>query len=223
MARTRTLPELRDEVRERADVENDPHVTDTEVDRHINQSIARLHSIAALACEDEYTTSAAIATVAGQEAYTVHASFFKLVSVDAMVGGIVRPMRRWQFSERALYLNVNAWGLPSQPLAYRLVSGDTIRFLPVPDGVYAVTVWYIPASVVLTGSASYDGRDGFEEWVVVDAAIKCKLKSEEDVRDLVAERDRLMVDIQASLATKDQALPDRIQDTRGRSSDWWNC
>jgi hypothetical protein len=222
MARTRTLALLRAEVQARADIENDPHITSAEVDRFINQSIAALHQKAALAGEDEYTTSVAIPTVAGSESYTVASAFFKIVSADALVSGEVRPLRRWTFAERHLFLNATSWSSTSQPLAYRLVGGDTIKLLPVPDGVYTVTVWYIPASTVLAADGDlYDGRDGFEEWVVLDAAIKCKTKSEEDIRELVGERDRVMLDILASLATKDQARPERVQDVAPRRAREW--
>src|SRR6188768_974681 len=143
MARLRTLAELRAEVRERADIEGDPHITDAEVNRFVNQSIARLHNLAAIAGEDEFTLSIAIPTVAGTEAYAITGAFYKLVSVDVSVNGQLRPMRRWNFSERALYLNDASWGSISQPLAYRLIEGERISFLPKPDGVYTVTVWYI--------------------------------------------------------------------------------
>jgi hypothetical protein len=222
MARTRTLALLRAEVQARADIENDPHITSAEVDRFINQSMAALHQKAALACEDEYTTSVTLTTTAGTEVYSISEKFFKLVSVDALVNGQLRPMRRWNFAERHAYLNDASWGSISQPLAYRTMGGDLIHFLPKPDGVYSVTVWYIATSVILTADADlYDGRDGFEEWVVLDAAIKCKTKSEEDIRELAGERDRVMLDIMASLATKDQGRPDRVVDVVGRGGWGW--
>ncbi len=214
MARTRTLVQLRAEVRERADIENDPHVSDSEVTRFINQSIAALHDQVTLACQDDYTTSQAISTVNGTEAYALAAAFYKLVSVEVTINGRTRQIGKWTFEERARYLNVTTWGLVSQPVAYRLVGSDSIRFMPIPDGVYSVTVWYIPAATQLALDAdTYDGRDGWEEWVVLDAAIKAKTKSEEDVRDLTNERDRVWLRIEKSFPTKDQARPDKIVET----------
>lgn len=220
MARTRTLVLLRAEVRGRADIENDPHVTDAEVDRFINQSIAALHEQVVLECQDDYTTSATISTIADQEAYALNAAFYKLISVEVTANDFTRQISKFTWEERARYVNVSNWGGRSQPISYRLVGADTIRFMPKPDAVYTVTVWYVPASVVLAADGDlYDGRDGWEEWVVLDAAIKAKTKSEEDVRDLSQERDRVWARISRAFPTKDQARPDSIVEVVRRSGD----
>lgn len=220
MARTRTLLELRGEVRARADIEGDPHVTDTEIDRFINQSAAALHEQVVLASEDDYTEALPFSTAAATESYSLGTKFYKLISVEVTINGVTRQIPRWTFEERARYQNVATWGLASQPIAYRLVGADKIFFSPTPDGIYAVTCWIVKAFADLTVDAStYDGRDGWEEWVVLDAAIKCKTKSEEDVRDLQRERAEVWARITKAFGTKDQARPDSVVEVIGRGYD----
>lgn len=220
MARARTLALLRAEVRARADIENDPHVTDAEVDRFINQSAAALHEMIVLACEDDFTGTQVIPTIAGVATYEFDASFYKLISVELTVNGYTRQIDKWTWAQRALFLNVATWGLASQPISYKIVGRDNIMFAPVPDGVYSVRVWYVPASVDMTDPAdTYDGRDGWEEWVVLDAAIKAKTKAEEDVRTLQAEREQVYGRIAKAFGTKDQARPDSVVSTVSSGND----
>lgn len=216
MARTRTLAELRAEVRGRADIENDPHVTDAEITRYVNQSIAALHGLLVQASEDDFTATQTITTVAGTSGYALGATFYKLISVEATINGFIRQLDRWTWAEHAVYRNASTWSLVSQPISYRLVGADAIEFRPTPDGVYTVVVYFAPAAVQLAADGdTYDGRDGWEEWVVLDSAIKAKTKSEESVTDLVRERAEVMARIMVAFGTKDQARPDRVQEVIG--------
>jgi hypothetical protein len=214
MARTRTLVQLRAEVRERADIENDPHITDPEITRFVNQSIAALHGKLVQLSEDDFTATQTIATVAGVSGYALSVKFYKLISVEITANGNTRRAERWTWAEHARYRSASSsWSLPRQPISYRLVGSDAIELRPAPDGVYDVTVYCALAQEALVADADvYDGRDGWEEWVVLDAAIKCKTKSEESVTDLVRERAEVMARIEAAMGTKDQALPDRVSD-----------
>lgn len=226
MARTRTLSELREEVRQRVDVENaTTWLPNTELTRLINQSIARLHRKIAREFPDLLTMNGTITTVAGQEIYTLGVSpsdFYKLVGppeVDLGGPGPV-PMVRWTFAERTSYLYTGGW-TSDRPIAYRLYGRDEVSFLPVPDAAHDITVHYIPAPTDLSADAdTYDGRAGFEEWVVCDAAIKVAIKEEGDTTELRAERDEHWLEITRDLVTTDQASPPRVQDVAGDGGGW---
>jgi hypothetical protein len=62
MPLTVTLSELREAVRDRSDTTNSSRVTNTKLDRAINSSIHRLHSMLVQAADDDYTTRAPIIT-----------------------------------------------------------------------------------------------------------------------------------------------------------------
>lgn len=227
MARTVRLDALRDRVRQRADVETALHVTDAEVTSYINESIAALHSMIVEAGEDDFLTSADISTVAGTETYsltTPAATFYKVEHVEVQIDGIWTPLERWQFSERHLYENSSngGWGWQAGKIAYRIVGRDNLRILPAPDGVYTVRLWYHAASVLLSAdSDTYDGRDGWEEWVVLDAAIKIGVKEESDVGALVGEREKVELRIKPQARTKDRARPARVGDVGRVARDPW--
>lgn len=224
MARTRQLSELRTEVRQRADLENTTFVSDSELTRYINQSAARLYGRLADRFEGDFVTSATLATVAGTEAYTIHASFFRLASVPpiATINGRYVPLKRWQPQERAGLLEPTTWWQSGAPVYYRLQASDQISLLPIPDGVYSVQVFYIPGFTALSADGdTFDGRNGWEEWIVLDAAIKCLLKEESDASALVAERELIWTqDILPQHTAKDPSGPDVVQDVTRGEWDW---
>lgn len=225
MARTRTLAELRAEVRQRADVENDPHITDAEVTRFINQSCAALHAILVEADEAFFMLSATTTTVAGVETVSLSdmdATFYKLLHVEALVSGIYIPLERWTFERRTLYRNASTWGVPGLPLSYRLSIGTKafLYFAPIPDAAYPLIVTYVKCFADMTLDADvFNGQDGWEEWVIWDATIKCLVKGEESVVDATRERAEVLARILPQLATPDRDHPDVTRDVVGAGRD----
>jgi len=224
MARQRTLTELILEVRQRADIENSTHITDAEITRMLNQSTARLYGEISQRCEGDYAVKTTITTVAGTESYSMPATFWRLASIPPItdISGRRSDLRRWSTRDRASLLDpVRGW-TTARPVYYRLMAADQISFLPVPDGVYSVDVWYIPASPEMTlGSDKFDGRNGWEEFVILDAVIKCITKEEGDASVFAAERETLRREILEQAASKDLADTDRVQDVeRSRWAPW---
>lgn len=213
MARARTLAQLRASVRQRADIEGVTTYTDPEIDGYINDSIADLHRKLVRAWEDDYTDETTFATVVGQEAYDLSGvGPLHVRAVELLVGASAkpRPLDRWNFTNRSEYDRGTNGG---RPAAYRLVGLEAIRILPVPDAVHTIRVWYVPGPTTLVlDTDEYDGRSGFEEYVVADAAIKVGIKEEADVRALVAERAQALADIMATAKVKDANRPDTVLD-----------
>lgn len=222
MPRTRTLAQLEAEVRQRADCEGDPHVTSAEIYRYINQSAAALHAMLADGDEGDFLDTFDVVTVKGQEtlALTGIPAFYKLAHVHATVSGWVRSLERWTFERYTIYQNASTWGIANFPVAYRLMRDPSgaplLRFAPTPDGAYPLRIFFVSAFVDLVNPTDvYDGRDGWEEWVVADAAVKCLIKAEESTRDVVAERDALLVRIKAQMQSADLDHPATVRDTVG--------
>lgn len=219
MARTRTLAQLRQEVRQRADLESSNHVTDSEVNRYVNQSCAALHGLIAEADEDYLTVSTTITTVAGTGTYAF--TGYRIRWVEAVINGLTVRLDRWRFDQRDQLINAaTRWTSTGAIPLYRYVRGQ-ISLLPVPDGAYSVTIWHIDPFADLTlDSDTFNGEDGWEEWVVLDAAIKCLTKEESDPSALMAERQRVEQRIRAALGTRDHARPDTAVDTDPNAR-WW--
>lgn len=221
MARTRTLAQLRAEVRDRADIENSQHITDAQITRYINQSAASLHAMMAETCEDwfltrEATTAPAASTgaSAGTTEIALQASFYKIIAVEAQVGGRFVRLQRWGWQEHAGLTETDTTG---GPYYYRIAEGYYVITPDVPTGT-ALRTYYIPAFSDLSADAdTYDGRDGWEEWVVLDAAIKCMVKEESDVRPLVAEREKLEARLVRQMQNRDVGRPPKVADVTGWS------
>lgn len=229
MARTRTLAELRTQVRQAADIENAVAWTDTQLNQIINDSIADLYMVLVECYEDDYTVPVEITTVAGTPGYDLNPSpgtgIFKLRGVEIKINDReYRPMVRFNLNDRWEY-DVHGQGMP---VAYKLFGKEGIGFYPVPDGVYSIITWVVPPPVELSGdSDEYDGVSGYERYVVLDAAIKVGIQEETDVRAMVGERERMLAKIKASASTKDAGRPDVVQDTEpsarffDTNSIWW--
>lgn len=156
--------------------------------------------------EDMYLSEYYFTTAADTETYSVPTPFYKLRGVDIREGsgsGDWCEVRRYAWNER----NVSDLDNINDSVMYRL-QGNNIRLTPTPDGGRSVRVSYIPACTLLTGSNdSFDGVNGFEEYVVVDAAIKCVIKDEGDASALMAQKMALEKRVQRMSADRDSNEP----------------
>jgi len=202
MARTRTLANLRADVRNRADMTfADDFITDSELTEYINQSIARLYNLIVNQAQENYVTSSTISLTPGTVDYNVPSDFYRLRGVDILSGTKYIPIARNSFEKRdnsASAINIDA----SVSTTYNLV-GLTLKVFDIPSAT-TLRLWYIPAPTRLSADAdTFDGISGFEEYVIVDAAIKCKTKQEDDVSVLMAERSILQMEILDAVSPRD--------------------
>jgi hypothetical protein len=223
MALTVTLGNLRDAVRDAADCENDPRVTDAKLDRVINAAIKALHAKCVAESEDDFTKTATLTTTPGTAPVDLPADFLKLRHVMWLPSGATRYERvlRFALQEFTLYDTTGGWSRGKR-VQYRLIGRtalhrEQIFFIPTPTAAHSVIVHYVPAPTVLTLiTDTYDGRSGFEEWVICDAAIRILNAEESDVSVLMAERARIWEEqIQPTMSTRDEGQPDRVIDVEG--------
>lgn len=194
MARLVTREQLCTRVLQRADVENDPHVAGDELIDLVNEAIPRVWDIlVSCAPPDYYSATASFSTVAGQLAYAladVAPDFYKMRGLWRMESGAPVSLRDVNASERGAY---------GPPL-----------------GATALTMRYIPCAPKLEADEdTIDGVNGWEELIVLEAAIDILNKQERDPRILMNKRDREEQRIRA-MAYRDAGSPARIQRVRGR-------
>jgi hypothetical protein len=218
-------------------MEGDDHVTNAEFNRFVNQSCAALHGImvdfdeAYFIDKHTYTTTPGVDNVplawVSDPDQSQPFSPYKILHVSANINGWERSLDRWTFEKLTLYTNASTWGVQALPISYRYhvnqVGTTSLLLSPVPDGVYPITVYYVESFVDLVADDDkYWSGDGWEEWVVLDAAIKALTKEESSITDLTAERDRVLVRIQAQMRTPDLDHPGTVRDTEnaGYGRDW---
>jgi hypothetical protein len=214
MARnTTSLSSLITRSRRRADQENSTFCTDAEVTDYINEAIAELHEMMVNEYELYYVSSTSFSLPTGHadgdNVKDLPNNFWKALGCDFASGGVTRRIRRYMFQERNVYES------PMLKQGYMadtffIIQGDQIRFIPESPPGGTVTLWWIPEPQQFDPGSPSDQlytvdkalANGFERFLVLDAAIKMLQKEESDTQILVAEREgvrhRLM------LAAKDR-------------------
>ena len=233
MARTRTLAQLRTEVLQTADMENVGSFIDIstggEVDRYINASIQDLYdTIIEVMGQEYFLKSDTFTTIAGTSEYSVVVAdddFYQLYGVDWESGDNKWPLTPYEWQDRhqdniAWSTFRDQWG--GYPCHYRLFGDQNaatgvytprIRLTPEPTSVQTVRLWYVPHPPLLDADADvFDGFNGWEEYVVVDAAIKLLQKEESDTQALELRKSRLLDRIRSMASKRDMNYHQVIAD-----------
>lgn len=202
MSRTRTLNDLRDDVRARTDTVYDENIEDTDLTRWINQGIARMHDMLVLADPDSAYSSSSFSTVADTESYTVPADFLAVRGVDVVINNERYPLRPLTFQERIGSLGaIEGWyGEPQMRyhIRRRGVDGSLTRiyFDPIPRRVYSILLHYVTVAPSLsTGTDPFDGVDGWEDFVVLYAC-----------NEVLRRQDRQTAEMRADLADAERRI-----------------
>lgn len=225
MARTVPLSTLRSRWRQRANLEGATSFIPAgtgEEDDMINESVAELYDV--LRCcygQDYYVKTFAITTTAVTDTYALPTDFLSLLGVDVAFGqNIILTARPFMWNERNRYKWYPGW-VYSQPVFYRLQAGS-IKFIPAPQGGYAITLWYVPTPTPLVApSDTFDGIAGWEEYVVLDVAIKALTKDGdlETAGALLGQKAAMRARIEAAAGARDVGAPERVQDV-SREDGW---
>jgi len=216
---TKTLLELRTEIRQRSDNEidgsTDPFVGDTELNAYINNSIGDLWDTVTEANADmRYTSELEFQTIGGTDSYPLPADFYKLSGVDANIAGFTYTLYSYPLLERNRFANLTAPGwIRGSRLFYRLRQ-DNIVFSPIPDSNYTVTILYVPEPVQLVddGDVLDTFPNSWSEWVILDSAIKVLMKEETDVTVYELEKSRVETRIRNAAPGRDDGSPQTVSD-----------
>jgi len=227
MARkVRTRAQLRTEAYQRADLEGAvAYIDQAEADRYINSSIADLYDLLIQYFGPEPYLATQTITLTGATEYNLDDEFYLLKGVDAVEGSNNYPLLPYDFEDRhrSAYEYFH-YPHPNSSLRYRLLGTLTdatgvyqpkIRFTPT-EATGTVTVWYIPRAPDLGDDTdSWDGFNGWEEYVVVDAAIKMLEKEESDTSSLMQRKMLLIERIRTMAAMYNGHHPEVVSDIEG--------
>lgn len=211
---TPTLLQLRTAAKQRADMVNSTFVSDAEWNSYINLSIAELYDlIIENYGQDYYMSSYDLSLVNGTEAYALPADFYKLAGVDLIISPTYKvPLKRFEFWKRNEQAYVGTY-LTNNFYEYRL-RGTDIIFQPIPNGSNNAKLWYIPLPIQLSADAdTIRGFAGWEEYVILDAAIKARIKEETPVEELYRQKGDMVNRLKAMTDNRDAAFPDKVTDT----------
>lgn len=216
-----TLSDLKTRVRQRADMENSAYIGDTELASYINASYAELYDIVVNSYEDYYVTGPTAFSLTTSDAgvYALPSTLYKLKGVDYSLGGDWVPLEPYKWNERGQSRGAFVRGATLRDRSYRMV-GANLRMEPADNAVGSYQIWYVPAYTALSADASVVDtlmtRNNWEEYIVIDAAIKCLAKEESNTAHLVEAKEAIRRRIVASASERDADAPESITDVRGR-------
>ena len=209
--RIRTLADLISDVRLRADNQALP---DSVLVEFINQSISDLYDMLTSAFGDEYfEVESIVNTTPTVPTIPVPSDFYKLNGLFWQNGSYFYRIIKVQPMEAEQYLIGIGWNT-FYDVRYRLQAAN-IHFYPTPLGTHPVKIKYVPCAVRLVASTdTFDGYNGWEEWVVLDSAAKCLERegNDGDLALIVGRKEKQEQRIR-DLADRDRNEPARVQDT----------
>jgi hypothetical protein len=213
MASLVTFADLKTRARQLADMEFSQFVSDDEVGYYINAGAQGLYDLLISAGELYKITSTSISLVANQDTYSLPSDFYKLLGVDLSSQGQPVTLKKFEFAERnkySYYPFYNTRGLTA--LKY-IVQGDSLRFIPMPNSNDSITVWYAPTMPALVNDAdTFDGVNGWEDYIVFDAAIKMLIKEESDPTAIMSMKKEVEQSIQKMKVIRDQGGQYKVSD-----------
>jgi hypothetical protein len=220
---TSTLLQLKTRARESADMTDSLFVSDSELTTYINASAQELYDLLVSSYTDIYTIESASQTPTSEAIITLPTDFYKLRGVDYRISTSEWvDVQQFSFQERN---NNNSLAMGSfdrlTDVRYRL-TGSKILLTPSEKALNnTFKIWYIPKMVELSAdSDTFDGVNGFEQYIVIDAAIKMLTKEESDASGLILQKKQLKERIETMSQNRDAANPEVIlPSTKGYT--WW--
>lgn len=218
MARLITLEELMTESRQRADKEGSGFIQNSELIKYINKSATKLYDLLVGAYgNDYYAETSALPTVFNQQYYDLPANFYKLIGIDYMIGPQeALTLKPYQFNERNRFRIGTFWNAITGAAGPRYhITKNQISFLPIPDGAYNLELHYVPACPIMVDPTdTFDGINGWEEYIILDAARKMLVKEETDVSALEKEIVAIIERINQMAENRDAGQSFRVTDVR---------
>lgn len=210
-------------------MEDSTFVQDSEITTYINHSIAELHDILIQTYGADYKVkNVSFNLTRNQSSYALSSiitdnDFYKMLGVDAKVNGSDWfTLNQFNFNERNKYNQSNsAITLGLNNFRYRL-NGSNLIFMPVPDTDIPVQVWYIPIAQKLVNlTDTLDDLNGYDEYIVVDVAIKMLVKEESDASELMNQKVALKRRIEEAAQNRDAGSSESVTDIYATRTSWW--
>jgi hypothetical protein len=225
-----TLQTMVTSIRSRTDTVATQFITDTEIYGYINSSIQELYDMLIEAYGADYyvATPSQFTTDGVNQLFVLPSDFYKLLGVDIAINGATAgpwlTLKPFNFAERNRfypYATQPLTGVGTSPLRYRLAGGK-LWLTPTPTAGQLVQLWYAPrfTPLLVNPTDTFDGINGWEEYVVVDCCIKVFQKEESDPSVFVSQKADLKRRIDDIKGNRDIGFPSTVVDSQGAENPW---
>lgn len=223
---TRTDANLIADVRLRSDLGASTFRTDAQIRRYLNEANRQLTmKLIALYGQDYLHKTGTINTAASQASNDLPADCFQAKWFRVTLDGERINIPRASTEDMDVETDSQGWAAYGAQPKHRLQE-EKVLWVPTPTAVHVVTIAYIHTAIAYntggtaitelsTGTDEIDGRWGWEEWVVLRAAIKIKHDQDEDSSALRSEALELLKDIENVASDRDISNPIQIRDSYG--------
>lgn len=223
-----TLEQIRNAAKDRADMVNSEFISDETWNQYINQSAFELYDLLITVYGNDYHVADPHSFTAdgSNRFFELPENFYKALGIDLQLGASQDSwvtLKMFKFNERNKFAVPNMQTLVGATnLRYRL-NGNNIMFNVVPSGGQQFRLWFIPKMELLTSDDDeLEGISGWDEYVIVDAAIKAMQKEESDVQVLMVQKQALIQRINSTAENRDAGDSQCVSDTSDRGyGDAW--
>lgn len=222
-----TLGNLRLLAQQETDKTNSLFITNQEWNSYLSNSYKELYDILIQKFGDDYevATPYTYTTDGATQLYPLPSDFYKLLGVEVALNP--SDPNSWVTLRKFEFIQRNLWNYPNvytfygiTNLRYRL-NGTNLFIVPIPSGQQTLRIWYAPLpNQLLLDTQIIVGFAGYEEYVVVDAAIKALGKEESDTALLERRKERLLKRIEEAAENRDIGEPETVSDSRNRNFGW---
>jgi hypothetical protein len=195
------------QVRQYADMVNSSFVTDSEILGMLNQAHQDAY-LAVIKANEGYFVEDSSLAVTG-ETVSLPVTAFKIVGVDHEINGRTVTMRRFNFQERNQVKSLpGSWRMAGFSKYRYCITGNKIRFMPIPDCAFTATLYYIPftPNLTLAGTLDYPVAQ-WDCYLINTAAAVCVAKEERDNTFWILESQKAMQQIVETVQNRDESEP----------------
>lgn len=171
------------------------------------------------------TAGNTIALSSSQYRVALPSDFYKMRGIDRSVGGTGSSdwinVKKFNFQERNRRSRSIVYNIKGQvAITYRIFGGNLeLRPEDACEGTYRM--WYVPRYVPMVNDTDTPtGIMDFEEYIIVDSAIKCMQKEESDTSVLERQKAFLLERIKTMASNRDAGESERVADSRNNYFDW---
>lgn len=233
-----TLDQITASAKSLADMVNSQYVSPTEWTDYVNRGYSKVYDKMIQAYGTNYygnTVPLLIPMVQDQEFYpmpdgTLYSgapAFYKLYGVDYNLTGDLTNPTNWytiwpfNFGERNRGSAVPRLNNINRPVdvKYRL-QANSLWITPTPQNGMFARIWYAPSMILLVAGSDQvqNLQPGWEELIVIYAAIEAKVKAQEDCSDLKLQFMGALADLKDAAVVRDVGAPFTIVDVYANGS-----
>jgi hypothetical protein len=227
------LGQLRLQAQQRADRVGSNFLTLPEWNENITNSYKELYDLIAQKFGDDYfiafpytyTTSGTIDPNYQAQVFPLPINFYKLILCEVALNP--QDPNSWVTLKQYQRIQQNLWNFPNvytfygiTNLRYRL-TGTQLQIVPIASAGQTIRIWYIPRpNTLMQDTDLVDGISGWEEYIIIDAAIKALQKEESDIQVLALQKAAIIQRLESAAANRNVAEPQLVSDSKRRNFAW---